>query len=141
MLLYASGFALVISVELWQIRAVRMRPRQVPSSDYGDGRVMEYNKDGVGASEPRRAIGPNSHKPSRSAKSSASYAGCVVWCDEFIDSGLVIVFTGQVFSSIYQGNKRISTGDAVFTVGKHDSTVSPFLTVLPNTCIPATIQQ
>ena len=50
MLLYASGFALVIGVELWQIRAVRMRPRQVPSSDYGDGRVMEYNKDGVGAS-------------------------------------------------------------------------------------------
>jgi len=50
MLLYASGFALVISVELWQIRAVRMRPRQVPSGDYGDGRAMEYNKDGVGAS-------------------------------------------------------------------------------------------
>ncbi len=50
MLLYASGFALVITVELWQSRGDRRQPRQVPSGDYGEGRAMEYNKDGVGAS-------------------------------------------------------------------------------------------
>jgi cellulose synthase/poly-beta-1,6-N-acetylglucosamine synthase-like glycosyltransferase len=50
MLLYAGGFALVIGVELWQSRADRTQPRRTPSADYSDGRAMEYEKDGIGAS-------------------------------------------------------------------------------------------
>ncbi len=47
MLLYASGFALVITVELWQSRAARVRRRRTPATQYSDRHAVEYNKDGV----------------------------------------------------------------------------------------------